>query len=470
MGIRIRPQEIDIPSDDPFRNDLLNRKEPAEILTQLIDGIEGPCVLAVDAAWGAGKTTFLKMWAQHLRNEQFPVVEFNAWETDHAGDPFVAIVTELTEGLRELKDESLTEKIDATKEAAKQVAIRAIPGVIRVATAGILDVQPLIENQVGSVLASYAEDRLKEYSKAKDSIEEFGNKLQEMAVSLAQSECHPLIVMIDELDRCRPSYAVELLEVAKHLFAVDNAVFVLAVNRDQLTHSIKALYGNDFDAIGYLRRFVDVDFRLPNPDRRAFIDTMIKSVNLNDEVSEIIRSFFSNPVVSLRQVGQAIHRLGLVVASMSEASLYLMTTGAVLILRTIDASLYSRFVMGAMPDIDVVKSIFERLAMSNLNWESDLGVLQFEAMVVLSYFEMSIGNRFVRRNDTISTPLIECYRKIEAGEKPHNAPRWATQSHAQSVIAIVEDFQLRGRPMLHVGIRDSVRRMELLYRDRPTRR
>ena len=174
MGIRIRPQEIDIPSDDPFRNDLLNRKEPAEILTQLIDGIEGPCVLAVDAAWGAGKTTFLKMWARHLRNEQFPVVEFNAWETDHAGDPFVAIVTELTEGLREFKDESLTEKIGATKEAAKKVAIRAILGVIRVATSGILDVQPLIENQVGSVLASYAEDRLKKYSKAKDSIEEFG--------------------------------------------------------------------------------------------------------------------------------------------------------------------------------------------------------------------------------------------------------------------------------------------------------
>ena len=101
-----------------------------------------------------------------------------------------------------------------------------------------------------------------------------------MAASLAQSECHPLIVMIDELDRCRPSYAVELLKVAKHLFDVDKAVFVLAVNRDELTHSINALYGNDFDATGYLRRFVDIDFQLPNPDRRAFIDTMIKSVNL----------------------------------------------------------------------------------------------------------------------------------------------------------------------------------------------
>ena len=87
-------------------------------------------------------------------------------------------------------------------------------------------------------------------------------------MTLAQSkENRPLIVVIDELDRCRPSYAVELLEVAKHLFAVDHIVFVLAVNRSELAHSIRALYGSGFDAEGYLRRFFDVDFRLPAPDR-----------------------------------------------------------------------------------------------------------------------------------------------------------------------------------------------------------
>ena len=468
MGIRVRPQEIDIPPDDPFRNDLLNRKEPAEILTQLIDGIDGPCVLAVDAAWGAGKTTFLKMWAQHLRNERFPVVEFNAWETDHAGDPFVAIVTELTEGLREFKGESLTEKIDAAKEAAKQVALRAIPGLIRAATAGVLDLQPLMEKEFGKLLASYAEDRLKQYTEAKASIQEFRTKLQEMAESLACSQRHPLIVMIDELDRCRPSYAVELLEVAKHLFAVDQTVFVLAVNRDQLTHSIRALYGNDFDATGYLRRFVDIDFRLPNSDRRSFIDTMIKSVNLNEEVLEIIRSFFSVSFVNLRQVGQAIHRVGLIAASMGESN-FPLTSSAALILRTIDATLYFRFVLGSVPDLDVVKSVFDRLEMTSLNWEVDLGVLQFEAMIALSYFEMSIGNRVIGRNDTISTPLTDCYRKIEAGEKPEDAPRWVTQSHAQLVIETVESFKQSGRSMLRVGFRETVRRMELLYKDGPWR-
>ena len=58
------------------------------------------------------------------------------------------------------------------------------------------------------------------------------------------------MIVIDELDRCRPSYAVEILEMAKHLFSVDRVVFVLSINRDQLAHSVKVLYGSDFGRTG----------------------------------------------------------------------------------------------------------------------------------------------------------------------------------------------------------------------------
>ena len=96
----------------------------------------------------------------------------------------------------------------------------------------------------------------------------------------------PLIVMIDELDRCRPSFAVEFLETTKHLFAVDQVVFVLAVNRKELAHAVKALYGNDFDADRYLRRFFDIDFRLPEPvrGRENYIDVLLDSTEIEDPV------------------------------------------------------------------------------------------------------------------------------------------------------------------------------------------
>ena len=99
MGIRVQPLEVAVPKGDPFEYDLLDRKESADTLTSLIGSLEGPCVMGIDAPWGAGKTTFLEMWAQHMHNEGFPVVEFNAWETDFSQDPFIALATELEKGL-----------------------------------------------------------------------------------------------------------------------------------------------------------------------------------------------------------------------------------------------------------------------------------------------------------------------------------------------------------------------------------
>ena len=202
---------------------------------------EGPCVLAVDAAWGTGKTTLLRIWAQYLRNQGFSVVQFNAWKTDFSWDPFVALSTELTGGLHEYANEPLATKIADTKKKAKEVIQWAVPVGIRLATATI----PVVGSELGQTLASYAEARLSEYQESQKSVEAFRRVLQDMAKELSAQKAHPLIVMIDELDRCRPSYAVELFEIAKHLFSVDHIVFVLAVNRSELAHSIKALYGSD---------------------------------------------------------------------------------------------------------------------------------------------------------------------------------------------------------------------------------
>ena len=185
MGIRLQPLEIEIPKKgDPFKNDLLSRKKPAEILTHLFRRIEGPCVLAVDAEWGAGKTTFLKLWAQHLRNSGFPVVEFNAWETDHSGDPFVTLSSELAKGLKEYTGVS-SETIRAIKTAAAKVLRHVIPDAVRFATAGI-PFNSLMEKVVGRILTSYASTRLARYETAQESIKNFKTVLQKAAGTLSE--------------------------------------------------------------------------------------------------------------------------------------------------------------------------------------------------------------------------------------------------------------------------------------------
>ena len=433
-----------------------------------MDKIDGPCVIAVDAAWGAGKTTFVKMWSQHLRNKGFPVVEFNAWETDHAGDPFVAIVAELTEGLRLFEDESVAEKTRDMVEAAKKVALRAVPAAIRILTAGVLDVQPLIEKEVGKLLASYAENRVKKYSEAQESINGFKNKLQAMATLLFRSKSHPLVVMVDELDRCRPSYAVELIEVAKHLFAADHTVFVLAVNRDQLSHSIKALYGIDFDSTGYLRRFFDFDYRLPSPDRQAFVETILDSVEIRGDVRSLLLVLWSLASFSLRQIAQSILRIGLISVSWKLGYRSTLLTAAALFLRTADPSLYDEFVDGRISAEDLVDKVFERTGISRAQRESRSSRHQcsrLEAIIAVAEKEIG-GETTVSYADSIDSSLIDRHRNLSTEVESNNEIRDVAPHYSRRVIQQFNHFVKDLDSFSDFGFVDCVRRIELMVHDR----
>lgn len=476
MGIRIQPMDIEIPETDPFKNDLLGRKEPVEVLTHLIGSIEDSCVLAVDAAWGAGKTTFLKMWSQYLRNNDFPVVEFNAWETDFTGDPFIALSGEMIEGLRQNTNGTLIDKIENTKKAAKEIVQRAVPGVVRLATAGILDLSPMMEKEAGQVLASYAEERLSSYRKEQESVQAFKSSLQNTANSLVESKNgKPLVVIIDELDRCRPSYAIELLEVAKHLFTVEHVIFVLAVNRSELEHSICALYGSGFDAQGYLRRFFDVDFRLPEAPRKPFIETLLETINIRDYfaptkdstvgpeyefINRLLLAFFNTPDLSLRRIAQAIHRLGLVFASLrSDQQSFALPAVVAQILRTIDPGLYFRFIRGEASDLEVVDHVFNRPAAKVLQ-QQRVGY-RFEAAIIVAAHEDTLENLTLQ--EQLESPLLQRYENVvqaaELGAVSSNPERERAEQVIAFVLALRRQYDdLEGG----FGFRRSVERLELL--------
>ena len=228
-------------------------------------------------------------------------------------DPFLTLSTELTEGLQSGDTKLPGETIKKLKDASREVLRWVVPGVIRFAASQV----PVVGSQIAETAGSFAEDRLSRHSEARTSVKQFRKVLQDMAAALWEATgSRPLMVMIDELDRCRPSYAVKLLEVAKHLFSADRIVFVLAVNCDQLAHSVKAQYGNDFDAEGYLRRFFDVDFKLPEPDRQAFVHAQLQVTGIydyfagamrkptGDTIRELLSLFFGASDLSLRTIGR----------------------------------------------------------------------------------------------------------------------------------------------------------------------
>ncbi|WP_421295629.1 KAP family P-loop NTPase fold protein [Aeromonas sp. 604534] len=106
----------------------------------------------------------------------------------------------------------------------------------------------------------------------------------EGAVGLSEGELdYPAFILIDELDRCRPSYAVEMLETIKHIFDIPGVVFVLATDTEQLQHAIKVIYGDGFDAESYLGRFFHRRFTLGSISRREFIQQAIVDKKLHFE-------------------------------------------------------------------------------------------------------------------------------------------------------------------------------------------
>ena len=421
MAIRIQPRELEIPVGNPFEHDLLGREESIKALTAAIGSIEGPCVMAVDAGWGMGKTTFLRMWAQHLRNERFPVVEFNAWETDFAQDPFIALASEIAAGLQNLGTTSGQLGGRRLRSGLAKVIQTAPGATVRVAASGIPFIGAQLAQELQAKPSSLRQTMAETYDETKDALESFRGSLGEVGEASANdNDDKPLVVLVDELDRCRPTYAIELLEVAKHLFSVDRIVFVLCLDRAQLACSVKALYGESFDADGYLRRFFDIDYRLPSPDRAALVDAVLNSTGIHlafrdlqqrfprgsgpTDLSPLVRTFFTSPQFSLRQVHQAMHRLGLIVASSEAFSPEVMTfLITLLLLRTCEPEVYRRLVTGDATDEDAVDVLFGHPSLNEAR-ESAPGATAEAVLISCALFANLDQHQIVNRN---SLPLLE---------------------------------------------------------------
>ncbi|XQW86288.1 P-loop NTPase fold protein [Thalassotalea piscium] len=129
------------------------------------------------------------------------------------------------------------------------------------------DLEKDVAKTVSSITTKAAEFALKEHINTKDSIEKFKVNLKDLVDYIAAETDYklPLFILVDELDRCRPNYAIELLETIKHLFEVKGVYFIIATASHQLSHSINAVYGNNFESKRYLNRFFDQEYQLTEP-------------------------------------------------------------------------------------------------------------------------------------------------------------------------------------------------------------
>jgi hypothetical protein len=286
--MQIRPSVLEIPADDPFKNDCLSRDKLEPTLTQFVTQAVGPFVLAVDGSWGSGKTTFLKMWQVKLDDAGHLCLYLNAWKTDFVQDSLVAVVGELSIAIKKhpldrLDQDNVRKTIEKIEKKTRSIVKRLIPVGAKILTLGALDIDSALERELSAGTGAVAENLIQDYGKGKSDIDEFRKDLEFLANAIQEPNKDPvkIVIIIDELDRCRPTYAVQLLERIKHLFDVEGVVFILGIDRKQLSHSVKALYGLKFDAAEYLKRFIDIDYRLPEPSLELYCSYLFEKFEIN---------------------------------------------------------------------------------------------------------------------------------------------------------------------------------------------
>ena len=372
------------PLDLIWADDHLGRREDARFVSDFIRGqIElrrkngrvASYVLNVDSPWGGGKSFFLSRLAEQLRFEGHLVAEVNAWRDDHSDDPLISLMA----AIEKVLDPYLKKpgKISAAWGAAKTNGVR-IAGKVAVAAAKtalkryvgesvedlILEAEetkqkdnktpsakPASEDVIGTAL----EEATKEISSLTDraadaliakfnttskSISGFRGNMAAITKTMAEADRKaPLFVLVDELDRCRPTYAISLLERAKHLFEADGVAFIFATDAGQLQHAVRGVYGGDFDGSGYLTRFFDRRYVFAEPDVNQFVASRIVDLDLSKLDSglekpreTIIHGFQALQPMPLRSVEQIIEIITATISAWSSklpidtASLLLLST------------------------------------------------------------------------------------------------------------------------------------------------
>ena len=296
------------PTDENIRStfykDSIGRNKDLVNFIKIIDSIDESFSIALDSYWGSGKTFFVKQvkmildanneftydsveerdkvlekWNQLLGNDiintnyHIPIY-YDAWANDNDNDPILSIVYQIIQ----------TVGNHANIEEPKGLrSVFSLAGDIFELVKGF---NPL---EIAKKLKS--ENPLEEIMQTKS----LKDRIDEFIESLIPERGERLIIIIDELDRCNPEFAVKLLERIKHYFNNDKVTFEFAVNIEELQHTIKKCYGQGFNAKRYLDRFFDLTIKLPKPD-------MDKYYSSNNIINSTIKATVEHLDIQMREI------------------------------------------------------------------------------------------------------------------------------------------------------------------------
>jgi hypothetical protein len=375
-----------------FEEDLLGLSDFRERLEKFIVTeeryVEGSLVLALSSKYGSGKTTFLNMWKSSLestRGESVAdfVVYLNAWESDYYGDPLFAIISALVEQLNQ-EEEKANDLIAAAKDfgwfstAIAGQIVKKLTGVDAVA-AGEVAEKKKKKSADTTVLSP---DSFTLYMQRKDAMETL-----KVAIQAFVDQSKPRVIfLVDELDRCRPDYAISYLETIKHIFDLNGAVFILAADRNQLENSAKTAFGRNLDFEEYYRKFIHREVSLPPISEEGYkklsddyISRYLEHENsrfcmmpLDTYRREDISEFIGGLKLTPRQIQEVFRILGHILSTSEERQgkiLWCLGVGSILMasLKVGNSQAYNQIGNNSLPPNEA-KKLLSFLETSAIRW------------------------------------------------------------------------------------------------------
>ena len=252
-------------------------------------------VIAFDSAWGTGKSYFIELLMQDIKSscDNMRVIKYNAWENDYCDNAFNPLMYEILKsehlqfGIESDSDrENLNKIMKSVCRVGEAFGKQIINGAVKKATG--IDFAEVIQKAVETKedIKNFMLREIPNINELNTERETFKNFKEYIsnATQWMKDGGIKLVVIIDELDRCKPLFAIQTLEVVKHLFDVENIVFLFAVDIEQLSHSISSIYGQGFNSVGYLCRFFDYIAKMPNADIKIYIDAKMKQLKTIPDV------------------------------------------------------------------------------------------------------------------------------------------------------------------------------------------
>ncbi len=305
----------------PFHYDPLGRKDFAEALMEKFETLQSGKVIAIDAKWGEGKTWFGKNFQTLLEEKCFRTCWIDTFENDHFDDPFLLISAEIYKLMKQDKKASLGNQFLKTIPKAVGLASKIGINVLGKQLAGMSDFDEQLAEGLGTKYddliktvsensAKLIEEQIRNYTKKDESIKAFRDALTNYCDS---SVVKPVIIFVDELDRCKPTFALAFLERLKHYFNIPNLVFVLLLNQESLCATINKTYGQKIDAEEYLQKFIGIKLALFTPAKKSAILKLIaepycsnEKYNAHNWLKRILIDLIDNPSlsISIRQLHQ----------------------------------------------------------------------------------------------------------------------------------------------------------------------